>query len=258
MRYFSVAYRPLEWALPRFVEAVSTTPCGPGVTDLGEQHPEWAGRDRQLGEYATLFALRRVLEAEDAVGPDEMVGISHYRRFAVTLPAKVSSRRGEAIRPADFAKLSRDRFIPPPDTVLHPEPIRVQPSLLGQFGRFHHTRDLLYVMGVAVDLGVVTDAEAGAWLGGDVLVAAASVGVYPRDWWLRTMTALEQVAVAYDERHGVEREGYQTRSPAFCLERLHSLLLVKLVQGRDPSRVVALPELIVDPTGRFAGNDGSR
>lgn len=258
MRYFSVAYRPLQWPLPRFVEAVSIAPVGDGVTDLGEQHPEFAGQDPFLGEYATLFALRRVLAAEDPEPPDdEMIGISHYRRFAMTIPAKVSSRRGEAIRPADFAKLSRDRFIPPAGTILHPAPIPVTPSLVGQYGHYHHTRDLLFFMGLAVDLGVVTDTEVGVWLGGSILVPAATVGVFPRRWWVETMTSLEEVVVEFQRRHGLPREGYQRRTPAFCLERLHSLLLVKLVQSWPADRVVAHPELIVDPTGVYQGNDGS-
>lgn len=258
MRYFSVAYRPLQWPLPRFVEPVSIRPLGPDVTDLGERYPEFADQDPFLGEYATLFALRRLLEQDEpSPADDEMLGISHYRRFAMTQPAKVSSRRGEAIRPADFAKLSRDRFLPPWGTILHLQPIPVTPSLIAQYGQYHHTRDLLFFMGVAVDLGIITDAEAGAWLGGDVLVPAATVGIFPRGWWTETMTSLERVLVEFERAHGLPREGYQRRTPAFCLERLHSLLLVKLVQRWPAARVIAEPELIVDPTGRYQGNDGS-
>ncbi|SDF48018.1 hypothetical protein [Klenkia brasiliensis] len=257
MRYFSVAYRPLAWPLPRFVEAVSISPVDEGVQDLGAHAPQWVGTDPQLGEYATLFALRRVLEEEPAASPDEMVGISHYRRFAVTLPARVSSRRGEAIKPADFAKLSRDRFLPPPGTILHPEPFPVPPSLVAQYGRFHPVRDLLRFMALAIELQVVEDHEVAAWLGGDVLVPAASVGVFPRSWWIATMTDLERVASAFLETAAEPREGYNRRAPAFCLERLHSLLLVKLVQGWPPDRVLAHPELVVDPTGRYQGNSGA-
>lgn len=255
MQYFSVAYKPLAWPLPAFMQPISITDVGPGVENLGTRCPEFAELDPLIGEYATLFALRRVLA--DTTAPEgEMVGVSHYRRFAVTIRAKALAWDGKAATPAEFAKMSRDRFLPPWGTILHPHLIRVEPSMVAHYSRYHHTRDLLTFMGLAVDMGVVDDREVGTWLGGDVLIPAASVGVFPLAWWSDTMAALEEVAMAFLATHALPREGYQRRAAAFCLERLHSLLLVKLVQSWDPGRVIAEPELIVDPRGTYTGNFG--
>lgn len=252
VRYFSIAYRPLDWPLPEFMEAVSTAPAGDGVTDLGARYPELAGRDPVLGEYATLFAVRRLLEDArergDGTG-DGMVGISHYRRFAVTRPTGARSYAYGVVRPEEFAALPRDLFVPPPDTVLFPAPMKVVPTLLAHFGTYHPTRDLLFFMALAIDLGIVTDAEATSWLSQDVMVPAPAVGVYPVDWYVATMAALESVVDAFESSVGVPREGYQRRIIAFCLERLHGLVLSSLV-----SRWAALithPALLVSPDGIY-------
>lgn len=258
MRYFSVAYKPLEWPLPRWVEPVSTRPAGDGVTDLGIRYPDLAGRDPELGEFATLFAVRRVLEEEGGDGHDgEMVGLSHYRRFAVTSPIRSSSQHGMALRPAQFAKISRDRLLPPPGTLLLPAPIAVDPSLLGQYSHHHEVRDLLFFSALAVDAGLVPDDVMSGYLTGQVLVAAPTVGIFPRAWLIDVLTQLELVADAFAATRQVPREGYQRRAPAFCLERVHSLLLLMLVGTWPSNRVEAHPALVVSPDGVYRGNDGS-
>lgn len=254
MRYFSVAYRPLEWGLPSFMEAVSAAPLGEGITDLSARYPEFRGRDPFLGEYATLFALRRDLEEARARGettPGEMVGISHYRRFAVTRPTGTPSFVYGAVRPREFAKLSRERFIPRAGTLLFPAPMKVEPSLLGQYGRYHVTRDLLFFIGLAVDLGLATDERAAKWLAGPVMVPAPAIGIYPVDWFIDTQTALESVVDAFQSTVGVDREGYQRRTIAFCLERLHGLLLSMLVETWPQDGYLTHPALIVSPDGVY-------
>jgi hypothetical protein len=254
MRYFSVAYRPLQWALPDFMEVVSTTPLGDGVTDLSPVCPQYAGRDAELGEYATLFALRRVLEEAQRQGEssgDGMVGISHYRRFAVARPTGQPSFVYGVVTPEEFAELPRDLFVPDPPIVLFPTPIQVMPTLLGQYANYHHTRDLLHFMGIALDLGVVTNDQATDWLAGNVLVPAAAIGVYPEAWLVRTLTALESVAEAFESTVAIPREGYQKRTVAFCLERLHGLLLSGLIETCPNDGFAAHRALIVSPDGTY-------
>lgn len=254
MRYFSVAYRPLDWPLPDFMEAVSTAPAGPGVTDLGADFPELAGRDPVLGEYATLFAVRRLLEESRARGEspgDGMVGISHYRRFAVTRATGNRSYVYGVVTPDEFAGLPQDLFVPPPGVVLFSAPMRVTPTVIEHFGSYHHTRDLLFFMGLAVDLGLVTDAQVGMWLSRDVMVPAPAIGVFPEQWFIETHTAFETLVDAYESTRGVAREGYQQRTIAFCLERLHGLVLSQLVEQWPGEGVVAHPALLVSPDGVY-------
>jgi hypothetical protein len=254
VRYFSVAYRPLEWPMPDFMEVVSTSPAGKGVTDLSATYPDLAARDSVLGEYATLFAVRRLLQ--DSRSPEEsavngMVGVSHYRRFAVTRPTGARSFVYGVVRPGEFARLPRTVFLPSPGTVLFPRPIRVPPTLLAHYGRFHRTRDLLFFMAIAVDLGVVTNEQVAAWLSGEVMVPAPAVGVYPEDWLVETLTALEAVVDVFESTVAVPREGYQRRAIAFCLERLHGLLLSSLIEKWPQERLVAHPALVVSPDGVY-------
>lgn len=240
--------------MPDFMEVVSAAPLGEGITDLSADHPQFAGRDPILGEYATLFALRRHLEqarARGASSPDGMVGISHYRRFCVTEPTGERTFVYGGVRPEEFLQLPRSRFIPPAGKIMFPSPIRVGPSLLGQFARYHTTRDLLYFMALAVDVGIVSDEQVTAWLDGQAMVPAPAIGVYPEDWFIETQVGLESVVDAFESTVAVEREGYQRRTIAFCLERLHGLLLSSLIEKAELNEFIAHPALIVSPDGVY-------
>jgi hypothetical protein len=254
MRYFSVAYRPLEWPLPDFMEVVSTCPAGDGVTDLSVTYPQFAGRDPVLGEYATLFAVRRVLEEAKQRGEssgDGMVGISHYRRFAVSRKTGTPSYVYGAVRPGEFARLPRDLFVPKGKTILFPTPVLFSTTVLAQFAGYHHARDLLHFMALAIDLGVVTNEQVTGWLSGKVMVAAAAIGVYPEDWLVRALTDMEAVVDAFESTVAIPRDGYQRRAIAFCLERLHGLLLSGLIEKCSTDDFITHPALIVSPDGVY-------
>jgi len=254
MRYFSVAYRPLEWRMPAFMEVVSAAPVGDGVTDIAAPYPTLAGRDRVLGEYATLFALRRVLQDAHARGEStssDMVGISHYRRFTVTRPTGAPSFVYRVVKPHEFTKLSRDRFIPRNGTLMFPSPMQVAPSLLQHYAHYHVARDLLLFMALAIDLGLVTGEQVASWLDGKVMVPAPAIGIYPESWFIETQVALESVVEAFESTVAVEREGYQRRSIAFLLERLHGLLLSMLVEGWPKDQMIANPALLVSADGVY-------
>src|ERR1700710_1891255 len=95
MKYFCVTHQALRWPIPSFMRAVSTVPAGKGVQDLSTRYPQLAGRGAELGEYATLFGVRRLLQESWERGApsasDQMIGVAHYRRFAVTRPTGTSA-----------------------------------------------------------------------------------------------------------------------------------------------------------------------
>lgn len=262
MRYFSVTHRPLEWPLPAFMEPISTQPAGPGVLDLSEQYPECGGRSG-LSEYETLFALRRQLQASwpDGEPPadEQMIGISHYRRFAVTRPTGTPSDIYTAVGPAEFATLPEDLFVPPPGTLVISTPTRFVVPVLAQYAGAHVLRDLLHFMGLAVDLGVVDDRTMATYLGRNVLLAAPSVGVYPTGWYLQGLADLEAVADAFQATVEVPREGYQRRVLGFCCERLQSLLALQLAERWPQDQVITNRAMIVsdDATYRTGGHQAS-
>lgn len=262
MRYFSVAYRPLDWPLPGFMEAIATDPAGDGVTDLSARHPHLAGRGTELSEYATLFALRRTLQEEwggSAPPPgQEMIGISHYRRFAVTrpVPGGTPSFVYSLLDPQGFAGLPRDLFVPPPGTLVLPTTVTLGDPVVTQYALSHHMEDLLRFMAVAVDLGVVDDAAMTQFLGGRTMIVAPSVGVYPAEWLLTALEVMEEVVDEFEARFRTPREGYQSRAVGFCLERLHALLAMGLAAIWPAERRILQRALVVSTDGLYRDGAG--
>jgi hypothetical protein len=255
MRYFVVTHQPLEWPVPAFMEAVSTVPAGEDVADLSHDLPQFAGRGPEWSEYATLFAVRRLLQAswgESRPRLDgEMLGVAHYRRYPVTRPMGVRSDVYGVLSPAEFTQLPDDAFLPPPGTLLLPSVTHVG-TVLGQYGRNHVLRDLLHFMGIAIDLGVIDDRAAASYLSQEVMVVAPSIGVYPAGWYVQVLEDLERVVQAFESSVAVPRDGYQRRTIGFCCERLHGMLLANLVAQWADDRVLVNPAVIVSTDGAYA------
>lgn len=255
MRYFCATHTPLAWPLHPFMEAVSTVPAGEGVLDLSQRFPELAGRGVQLGEYATLFAVRRLLQEswQDSGPPpdDEMIGISHYRRFAVTRPTGTRSAMFGVVSPEEFTTLPDDLFLPPPGTLLLPSPVDPGVPIVGSYGMAHPVRDLLRFMGTAVDIGVVDEAVAGRFLSQNAMITTPSAGVVPVIWLVDVLERLEQVVDAVASAYPLPREGYQERAAGFCCERLHALFAAELAQSWPQDRVVFNFALLVSAEGEY-------
>jgi hypothetical protein len=254
MKFYVTTHRPLEWPLPGFMEAISTVPAGEGVADLSVQHPHLAGRGPQLSEYATLFALRRQLQSSwrDSGAPadDEMIGLAHYRRFAVTRPIGTSAGMYGMITSEELAGLPEDVLVPPAETLLLPSTF-VGITVLQQYGRSHPLRDLLHFMALAVDLGIVDGRRAGGFLSQQVMVAAPTVGVFPIAWLVDVLEKLEKVVEAFESSVAVAHEGYQRRAVGFCCERLHAMLLHQLVAEWAQDRVIVNRAVVVSDDGTY-------
>jgi hypothetical protein len=249
MRHFNLTHRPSDWPVPAFMERVSTVPVGEGVTDLSERYPHLRGRGPELSEYATLFAIRRLLQESwpDGTPPEDetMVGISHYRRYAVTEPVGKPSFVYGLVTPEEFVELPDQLFVPPPKTILMPAPFDLGMPVITQYGVAHVTRDLLHFMGIAVDLGVVDDRTVSHFRGQNVMIAAPTTGVFPAEWLVLVLEALESVVDAYEATVAVPHEGYQRRALGFCCERLHSLLTASLVARWPEDKLIATRPVVV-------------
>ena len=64
------------------------------------------------------------------------------------------------------------------------------------------------------------------------------MGVYPADFWLEQIGALEAVTRGCIERYPAPPAGYQLRAWAFCNERLGSWLLLRHFRGPGKRRAV--------------------
>jgi hypothetical protein len=250
MKYYVVTHRPLEWPLPSFMQPVSAVPAGEGVLDLSGEYADVPGRS----EYATLFALRRHLQQSwGESGPpadEEHIGVAHYRRFPVTRPIGVPSEVYGVVSAEQFTQLPDDAFLPPPGSLLLSS-VHDVGSMLRHYGENHVLRDLLHFRAIAIDLGVIDEKATAAFLSQGVMVTVPSIGVYPAIWYMETLVALERVVDAFESSVAVPRDGHQRQAVRFCCERLHSMLVSKLVtQWSGP--VLATPALIVSDDGAHA------
>jgi hypothetical protein len=219
----------------------------PSGIALSERFPEWAHRNVTHSEFAALFSLRRVLE-EDPGG--RFVGFCHWRRFPVA--EEVAARRGfnQVISPPEFEALPDSVFLSDGETVLTPPVVNFGMTVLEQYAHDHLTRDLLRFFATAVDLGAISDAEAAAFLSRPGFIPASTVAVVPTEWAVRTLTTLEEVAVAFDEQDHTAREGFQQRVIGFCLERLNGMFTERLLQDTAPDRRQLNLSLLVSEDGR--------
>lgn len=253
MRFFCVTDRPLPWPVPRFMEPVSTVPAGDGVLDLGEKYPELAGRGDSLGEYATLFGVRRLLQESwpDGAPPadEDMVGIAHYRRFAVTRPTGQPEQWFSVVPPEAFRALRDEVFLPPPATVLIPLPTNLGAPVLARYAAAHPVRDLLHFMALAVESGVIGNQAVSGSLGKPVMVQACAMGVYPAAWLVQVLQFLEQIVDRFESTVAVPRDADHRRVLRLCCERLHSLLLELLVAALPAEQIMAAPLLVVGENG---------
>jgi hypothetical protein len=168
------------------------------------------------------------------------VGLCQYRKF-------VSRRRISAVVAKSYPTMDvvakadlpvqrlAEVMTPGPEPFLvsrlYPMPLQ---GYLGQYSEAHRAQDLLHFTAEAVAQGVLAGTEAKTFLNEDKLIPGGlELGVYPVDFWLPNMGAVEAVVRACAETYAIEREGYQARAWAFCAERLGSYLLLRHFRGAD-------------------------
>lgn len=183
-----------------------------------------------IGEYYYLFGLRRVIELNrDGFG--DAVMVTHYRRFLS--PNAIGTKSSNAwwahtIPPNEAENLNPLALLP----ALSLEcgwfvgrSVDFSGGILNQFVGVHPAPDLLRFLACAIDLSILRADELRHLLLQSPLIPAPSVALLPISVFLRIYKALEICTRAFFANGFQRREGYQSRSAAFCLERLHSFLL---------------------------------
>jgi hypothetical protein len=207
-----------------------------GEFNLRELAPEWERHHRSLGALAGAFALNDYLVRSRL--PVQWIGICQYRKFvsrmaiggapAANFPTMNVISKGD-IEPGAFA----DAMLPRGTDFLIGAacPPSATDATLGYYEQYkeaHVAQDLLRFTAEAVELGVLHRDEAMDFLNETELVPGGiELGVYPTEFWMRTMSEIESVVRACLERHPAVRDGYQARAWAFCAERLGSYLLLR-------------------------------
>jgi hypothetical protein len=215
--------------------------------------------DRRIGEYAFLFALRRVLEdARVSEQPLANITIAQYRRFVL------NSALGTRAQNVPFARvLSHEEALALSAHSFEPRPghewlistaARTGSSVTHHYARYHVLRDWLRFLSDAVDAAALSADDAQGAALAEIIIPAPSNGVFPASVLVQHMKTLEASGLAFLQGGFVERTDYQRRALGFCLERLHSYLVQKAVRSRglELSAVQGFHTVISDGPGILA------
>lgn len=241
--FFCIAHEDFSWALPEFMTVFGTGNYIPakGIA-MSRSFPEMANKNRYLGEYVALFAIRKILLDANANG---FVGLCHYRRFALTHPVGELRGFNYHAHPDVLKSLSIEHFIGNGKSPIVPANVTFQGSVLQQYAAHCITRDLLMYFGDAIDCDVITHDEAAMFLSGCSFITAPTVAFIPVEWFIEIVHSLEVVMSRFYRYHYIQREGYLERSMAFCCERLQALLLAKRIAAWKGDKVISQPLVLL-------------
>jgi hypothetical protein len=238
--YGCMTHVPLTVDFPAFITPIySGAGQKEGTLNLRDLAPEWEPYHPLLGGTAGAFAFKNyVLKYH----PDaKRIGICQYRKF-VSLQSiggtpAANYRMMDVVPKAqlDAQKLAAAIW-PGQDDFLIGKVYQFpsdSESYFEQYTQAHHAEDLLRFTSEAVELGVLDKDEILPFFNEDVFFpGGVEMGVYPAGFWIKAITAIEDVVRACVQRYPATlREGYQIRVWAFCAERLGSYLLVKQLRA---------------------------
>ncbi|WP_034296367.1 hypothetical protein [Herbaspirillum sp. RV1423] len=211
-----------------------------GRLNLRELAPQWVPYHPIVGGMVGNFALRNyILKHHPNV---KRIGVCMYRKF-------ISRERISGVPAQDNwmmdvvsnKELERQSF----DSMLDPGSSDLligktcgfvvdgqSAGYLKHYGRAHHIEDMLRFTAAAVELGVLHSDEVERFFDERVFfMGGVELGVFPADFWLKSIADIEAVAWACVQRYQVKREAYQSRAWAFCAERLGSYLLLRYLRA---------------------------
>ena len=234
--YGCLTHVPLTTDFPAFVEPILLGDAQkPGALNLRDLAPEWEPYHPILGGLAGTFAMKNhVLRHHPGA---KQVGLCQYRKLVSN--RRISRTVAKSYKAMDLVSrrgLSRELLtevmLPRADWLLA-RPFmmsnwRKHSDYLEQYGRVHYPQDLLRFTAEAVDQQLLDRKEAVRFLGEELMLPGGiELGVFPADFWLRSVTAIENVVRACVKRYDVVRDGYDARAWAFCVERLGSYLVLR-------------------------------
>ena len=232
MLYVCFTHVPLPFDFPSFVSPFYLGDAqGPGKANLRDIAPEWLPYHPQLGAVAGGFALKNYIVQNQL--QVKQIGICQYRKFVSTrrLTETVAANypvmdmvTRPTLESVDLAEI----MAPAGRDFLFGQLCRLQGGYFNQYRESHVAEDFLLFTAVAIELGVLGRHEVMPFFNEQVFVPGGiELGVFPADFWVNAITAVEAVVRTCFERYPVKREGYQARVWAFCAERLGSYLLLR-------------------------------
>lgn len=198
--------------------------------------------DAQLSEYYMLFGLAHHLRVSSKNYTH--ISVSHYRRFIANVQAGTQSTNQaytRIISPEVAGELYANHRIPLDGDWLIGQPITLASGgIFKQFARHHPITELFRLLVAAVDEKVLSNDFIKDMLNRDVFLPAPSACFLPKNYFLSIMEVLERTVQAVLKRGTyTEFDGYQKRIIAFCLERIHSHLILSILT-KIPSKIVSV------------------
>lgn len=232
-----IGHRRPEAQFPTGFRFVTHQPTGDADLYAPVQEVQELGlTDRRIGEYTFLFALRRVLPRVLGDAAPARITVSQYRRLVLNRaigPVAPNVPFARVCTPQQFENAIAANasgcplWQPSGGDWLISSVARTGSAVMAHYARYHVLRDWLRFCSDAVDAGVLTNAEALEASQADSLIPAPSNGVFPGTVMMEHLTRLELMALAFLKGGFVERADYQRRALGFCLERMHSYLVLQ-------------------------------
>jgi len=232
-----MTHMPLTIDFPEYVKPICLGEAqDEGQLNLRDLAPEWEAHHPILGGTAGTFALKNYVLREHPEATH--IGICQYRKFvsrqAIGQPSTnytamnvVTCDEFDDSDPAELMLPGASNFL-----IGKPGQFSIEVNghdYLWQYAGCHHVEDLLRFTAEAVIVGALDPTEVHTFYGEtQFFPGGVELGVFPADFWLPTVTTIEDTVRACIERYGdTKRIGYQARAWAFCVERLGSYLLLK-------------------------------
>jgi hypothetical protein len=192
-----------------------------------------------LAEYSQLFGLAELISAGDVQA--DALFLFQYRKF-------ISPASGGYESVASWVKVLSPEFaadfFPTPDSIRNlvnklvvGDIFNFGESISENYSRVHVNEDLVTFSAACAQSGKVNSA--------DIKMLATMRGIIPSpalcyietNLFLEFMKILQEVSNEFIANYYVKREGYQSRSLGYLLERLHSVLICQNIMSGDLSDV---------------------
>ena len=237
--YACLTHIPLWVNYPSYVTPIYLGQAqAEGQVNLRDWAPEWEPHHPVLGGAVGSFALKNYIKRN--FPETRKVGICQYRKFVSN--QRISGVVAPGYRVMDLvakdsvSDLTLEKPMHPgtqtflisrPFSFWHVNP-RHRRGYLEDYKRCHHMDDLLRFAAVATELGVLEKGEAESFFREQTFIPGGiELGVYPADFWLKNIAAMEDIVRECVRTDVAVRTGYQVRAWAFCSERLGSYLLLR-------------------------------
>jgi len=230
--YVCFTHVPLSVQFPSFVSTICLGDAqGPGKINLRDLAPEWEQYHPLLGATAGSFALKNYLVAHGSQA--RRVGICQYRKFVSN--RKISSTVASNYQLMDIVEQGSlnesalaEVMWPGDRDFLLGQLGAVAGNYFNQYKDVHVTEDFLRFTAAAVELCALDKNEVMPFFSQQAFApGGVEIGVLPVDFWIDSITKIEAVVRECVTRFPLRRGGYQTRSWAFCAERLGSYYLLR-------------------------------